>query len=122
MGLIFDTDSEILVSKTKGIVDKEYIKEFYKHIAAENQYPRKLKTLVDATECQFDFIIKDLGELIKELEIAFKKYTSIREAIVVAKPFETAIASIFSDGFKDPNYKFKVFSTRLAAEKWLLNG
>lgn len=122
MGLNFDTDREILVFKPKGTIGKEHIKDFYKHLAVENNYPRKLRTLIDAWECQFNFEIKDLSELFNELEIAIKNYTSIREAIVVGKPYETAIATLFSGGYKNPNYKFKVFSTRSAAEKWLLHG
>jgi hypothetical protein len=45
----------------------------------------------------------------------------MHEAIEVDKPYETAIASLFSDGYKDPNYKFRVFSTKSAAENWLFN-
>lgn len=121
MGFIFNKDTDILVYKTKGIIDKNHIIDFYRHMAVDLSYPRKLKTLIDATDCQFEFEIKDLRELFKELVLAFEKYDSLYEAIVVSKPYETVIATLFADGFKDPNYEFKVFSTKSGAVKWLLN-
>ncbi len=119
MGFHFNSDSDILIYKCVDIIDKEHIMDLYKHIAEESSYPRNLRTLIDAADCIFKFEIKDLPELFQGLEKAFEKYSSLREAIVVDKPYETVLATLFAEGFKDPNYKFKVFSTKYAALGWL---
>ena len=62
--------------------------------------------------------VKVSTEAIKE---SLKRYRTIKEAILVDKPFETAVAKVFQlFNSKIKNYSFDVFSTENASRNWLL--
>jgi hypothetical protein len=62
--------------------------------------------------------IESTTEAVKK---SLKRYKIIKEAILVDKPFATAIAKIFQlFNSKIENYSFEVFSTEDASRNWLL--
>ena len=67
----------------------------------------------------FDFKAKDIPKIWEAVNACLENYDSIEEAILVQKPYETAMAVIFEDGAPTENYKFKIFSTRENALDWL---
>ena len=55
-----------------------------------------------------------------ELLKSIKKYKTIKEAIVVDSPNETAITILYEEYIDFKNYKHNIFSTKKAAINWLL--
>lgn len=121
MEYYYDNDMQVLTYNASGLIEKDYIINFYEHMGKNEAYPRILKTLIDARECTYKFEIKDMDEMFAALNEALESYTSVREAIVVEKLFETVFATLFAEGMVHPKYKFRVFSTRKAALNWLTN-
>lgn len=121
MEYYYDNDIKVLAFNASGQIEKHYIIDFYEHLGKNETYPRILKTLIDARDCTYKFEIKDMAEMFAALNTALESYTSVREAIVVEKLFETVFATLFSEGMVHPKYKFRVFSTRKAALNWLTN-
>ncbi len=120
MEYYFDNDIKVLAFNASGLIEKDYIIDFYEHMGENESYPRDLRTLIDARDCTYKFEISDMQEMFSALNNALENYTSVREAIVVEKLFETVFATLFAEGMVHPKYKFKVFSTRTAALNWLV--
>lgn len=121
MEFYYDNDINVLTYNASGLIEKGEIIGFYENMGKNTKLPRKLKTLIDARECIYKFEIKDMDEMFDALNSALEHYTFVREAIVVAKPFETVFATLFAERMVHPKYKFKAFSTREGALNWLLN-
>ncbi len=62
--------------------------------------------------------IESTTEAVKK---SLKRYKIIKEAILVDKPFATAVTKIFQlFNSKIENYSFEIFSTENASRNWLL--
>lgn len=119
MEFYFDEERNVYVYKNEGLIEKEVIIDYYSMLGTEASLPSDLRVLIDARACTFKFEPDDLQEMFGVLRDSLKKFNSIFEAILVLQPYETVIATLFSEGVKDPRYKFGVFSTMPAALLWL---
>ena len=83
--------------------------------------PENLRVLIDCRDVAFDIDIRSIEFTSETLNKSLKRYSTIKEAILVDKPFETAIAKMFQLlHSKIENYNFEIFSTEDASRKWLL--
>ena len=117
----FNHNTNILIVNFEGDVALIDIIKYIKANAENNSYPRKLKILSDATKSNTNLKYEDLSIIAEENSEAFKKFDYVIDAIVLNDPIETALAMLYKETSKNNKYKFKIFSTREAAMRWLEN-
>ncbi len=117
--LKYDNSLEILRMTPKGTIKIEDIIEVYNRILESDIYPKKLNILIDASESRFDVELKQVKKITKIIGKVLSKYSSISEAILIKKPFETVIAIMHQEGVNFENYIIKIFYTEEAALDWL---
>ena len=109
----------ILNVKARGNIDFWELLDLYKSIETNEEFPRKLKIIINLLKTNFDFPVKyneDVSEAIKNV---VKKYDIIKEAFVLNKDYKTSVALMFDDKFVYENFSFKIFTNEKAAQKWL---
>lgn len=116
----YNEKTNVLETKAKGTLQINDIIKHYLDIG-KSQYPSKhLKILVDCREADFEITPIEISYTVNALKKALISYESIQESILVSKPFETAIATLFKRyNTNTNNYYFKVFCTEKAAKDWL---
>ncbi len=93
--------------------------DYIETVKNDPSLPRKLKILTFAHGSTMNFKHEDLPKIVQAVRDSRKNYELMLDAFVVDKSKETAFSLLFSDLSKRRNYKFRVFSTTEAAEKWL---
>jgi hypothetical protein len=118
---VYNSKSKILEVKVSGDLNIEGIIGHYNRIARNDALPDTLKILIDCRSAAFDVDINSIESTTEAVKESLKKYKIIKEAILVDKPFETAVAKVFQlFNSKIENYSFEVFSTEDASRNWLL--
>lgn len=82
--------------------------------------PKDLNILVDASQAEYQVSRNEFPKLVNNLKRNLKKFSLVRVAFVQTKPKETAYSILYGQKAVLPNYVHRVFSTKEAAEKWLL--
>lgn len=117
----FNEETSILVLNTKGVMTVEDIISHYVHISKDLLLPKKLRVLIDSRGTKLDLKVEDIARTNNAVKKALDKFTFLKEAIIVDKPYETVIATMFERYYsKMQSYSFKVFSTDHAARSWLM--
>lgn len=110
----------ILEIEMQGVITIDDIILHYTNIMDDKTLPRELKVLIDCRSTQMDINVDEISSTIDAVKKALLKYNSIREAILVDKPFETVVATLFEQYNSDLEaYNFSVFCTEKAAINWL---
>lgn len=120
----FNQQLEIVELVALDEVTVDQIIEYYLSISKDNSLPRNLKTLIDCSngKLQIDLNKNEIEKARFALNKAIDVFDSIREAVVVVKPYETVVATLFRDFNHDiKNLSFKIFCTQKASLKWLLS-
>lgn len=115
----FNKTTGILAATYKGNVTLKEIVDYIIATKENNSYPRSLKILTDAAEANMNFSAKDLSVIAEENYKSLEKYDHITDAIILTSPKETALSMLYKELVKTNKYKFKVFSTKDAAIRWL---
>ncbi len=96
-------------------------------IDAISQYTERSEVLPDnhlmiinATNCRTNIGLKDLTKLDKVNRVLARKFNLLKVAVLVNDPMYTAICMVYQQLIKSNHYYFQVFSTRGAAQRWLL--
>jgi hypothetical protein len=117
----YDEDADILILSTDGVMKVQDIISHYEHITSDDALPRKLSVLIDSRGTQMDLKIADIEFTHEAVKKALNTYSFLKEAIIVDKPYETVIATMFERFYsKMESYLFRVFSTEEAARTWLM--
>ncbi len=116
----YNKQNNILETKVKGNLSITDIINHYLEIS-KSEYPTKhLQILIDCREADFEITPIEISYTVNALKRALINYDSIQESILVNKPFETAVATLFRRyNSNTNNYFFKVFCTENAAKSWL---
>lgn len=111
----------ILEVNVTGTLTIETIISHYERITNDVSLPRILRVLIDAKSAKFDIKMDDIKSTTDGVTKALQRYIYISEAILVDKPYATAVALLFNNnnGGLD-SYDFQVFNTENAARKWLI--
>jgi hypothetical protein len=118
---VYNSKSKILEVKVSGDINIEGIIGHYNHIAEDDALPDILSIQIDCRDIAFDVDIKSIEFTSEAVKKSLIRYKIIREAILVDKPFATAVAKIFQlFNSKIKNYSFEIFSTEDASRNWLL--
>ena len=116
----YNFELQILEVTYDGVISIEDLMEFGNKIMKDKTLPLNLKVLTDATKAVYNFTEDDLTEI----AIAFKKNTShfksFRGAFIYEEPLGLAYSILFEKKQEVDNYQHKVFSTKQAALKWLI--
>ncbi len=116
----FDNNLGILVLTVENELSTESVIEYYQNVATNSDYPRDLKVLCFVSATSYPVKPEDVYAMVGSLEEACSKYHSVIEAFVAEDPYATVITTLFSKQARIQNYRSKVFSTKEAALKWLL--
>jgi len=116
----FDHRRGILHTKFRGVVKLSEFLEDIKQVGQNNDLPRNLKILTDATKAKFEFDDDDIPIILYLKDYYAKNFTSIREAFVQNDPYVTALSMIYQyDASQLENFQYKIFSSCDAACIWL---
>ncbi len=116
----FNKELNIYETKYTGLLTILNIIDHYNRIAKNNKLPKILNTIIDCREAQFDIKTNEINYTKEAVKSALNKYEKIKEAIIIDKPYETAIATLFKNyNAYLKSYSFKIFSTEEAAINWL---
>jgi hypothetical protein len=117
----FNEETQVLDLITVGVMKVEDIISHYVHISKDDSLPRKMRVLIDSRGTKMELRIEDIALTNEAVKKALAKYTYLKEAIIVDKPYETVIATMFERFYsKMDSYAFRVFSTENAARSWLM--
>lgn len=116
----FNKELNFLKTKTSGIIGIKEILKHYNHLKENNSYPKNLNVLIDCCDSEFKIEPQEIPIFIDATKQTLQKYDSLTEAILIKKPYETVIATLFKDMFNSEKYNFKIFYTEEAAIKWLV--
>ncbi len=116
-----NTETGILETTIKGEVT---IGDFINYIISLSQdktLPKKLKIFSDATEGWFsgDTTPDDLIKIVEANNLSLAQRDFICDAFILSSSLETAMGQLYMKLSKADNYRFKVFSDKKAALKWL---
>lgn len=112
----YNSQYNILKAKANKVLTISGIRNHYKFLEENRNLPKVLKVLIDCRTTKMDVNPEEIKGLSNQLEITTTRFESLREAILVKKPFETAIAQIFEMNYNTfKNFEFNVFSTEKAA-------
>ncbi len=115
----FDNKEQILFVKSNKSINLNGVLTTIEKIGNNEALPRRLSILEDARNADVTFDMKDLTKLIAKLKEILPKFEKIISAIVVNRPKITAYAILVGQGVRCEKYNLKVFSTPIAAKKWL---
>ena len=116
----YNEKSMILETGTIGILKIEDIISHYEKINNDDSLPRNLKVLIDCRGTQLDVTVDEINLTSDVVKKALLIYNYIKEAILVDKPYETVVATLFENyNSYFESYSFRVFSTENAARNWL---
>lgn len=104
-----------------GIVTSNEIIDYIETVKNDKSLPRTLKIYTIAQNIEMNFKPEDLYKIVEAVKKSIQNYNFMIDAFIVDKTKETAFSLLFSNLSKHDNYKFNVFSTEQAAERWLLN-
>lgn len=117
--LDFNTDSKILTNTLTGTIGIAEVLDMYHRVEKHPSLPTNLKIIIDSQKARYTFTEKELQEIANAIQHLLTKFDSIQEAIIQSSPYETAMAVLYEQMVDFKNFRFKAFSTREAALKWL---
>ena len=115
----FNKQLKILKTEFKGDITADDIIGYLIAFKENSNYPRKLKSIVDATNASFKFSFKDLKAFNKEKNKSLENYDIVISAIIINSPATAAISTLYGAVANSKRYKYKVFSTPEAALTWV---
>lgn len=116
----FNSSVQVLEVKASSELVVDEIIDHYERLFKDDSLPRNVKVCIDCRNVAFKMNVREITRTKEALIKTVQKYETINEAILVGKPFETVIATLFQDLSSDiDSYRFDVFSTKEAALDWL---
>ncbi|MFN8209424.1 MAG: STAS/SEC14 domain-containing protein [Bacteroidales bacterium] len=114
-------DNELVRVTQSGVVDSETFNDLIALIVKDRKnLPSEIKILMDARRATFGSRPEDLKSILRKIKEHYKKFDSIKFAIILQNPYETAIGIIMQEMLREiPSVVLRVFSTEQAAVKWL---
>ncbi len=116
-----NTETGILETSIKGEVTIGDFINYIISLSRDKTLPKKLKIFSDATEGRFsgNTTPDDLIEIVEANNLSLAQRDFICDAFILSSSLETAMGQLYMKFSKADNYRFKVFSDKKAALKWL---
>lgn len=106
--------------------DEIELDDLIKYIEGIDQYSKNMDNLYildDIRNSISKFTIEDIPTIIDEVKKRISKYKEVRCAVLVDKPFDTALSMLYENlSSIIENYLYKTFSTTEAGKNWLKQG
>ena len=115
----FDSKLQVLNCRMTDAICLDDIIDFIETIIRVDDLPFNLKMVINMLNARVDFDIEDFQKIIDANNKLFEKYESVRHAIIINSPKDTAFALYYKEINIKDNYFFKVFSTTKAAQEWI---
>lgn len=100
------------------------LEDIIKYVEDIDQFALDLEhifILDDMRNSTTKFTIVDNPIIIDEIKKRISKYVEVRCAVLVDKPFDTALSILYENLARSvDNYSYKTFSTKDAGKKWLM--
>ncbi len=114
----YNSQLKILMTEFKGEITAKEVVDYLITFKENNDYPRKLKSIVDATNASFKFSFKNLKGFNKAKTESLENYDIVISAIIINNPATAAISTLYGAIANNRKHKYKVFSTHEAALIW----
>lgn len=119
----YDKDQEILVTLfIEKVTQEEIIDYIHSMMSKADNFPKNLKVLIDASKGSLALHPGQLYNILDENIKMFSHYNTLKVAIVLESPIDTALAVIYARLIQIEYYQFHVFNTTMAASAWLKKG
>lgn len=92
---------------------------YFDSVMQDETLPKNLDVLIDATNVKFDFGDNDLELIAEAHKYMFINFKSMKIALIVNTPTETALSILYKKLTEDLRLKFNVFCTKETANIWL---
>jgi hypothetical protein len=115
----YDDELDVLQTKTGGDLSIEEILGHYDEIRENDSYPRDLKVIIDCRSTRLVVKLDDVSRIVEVAKNTILKYHRLREAILITKPYETVVATLFEQNARFKNYHFRLFNSENSALGWL---
>ena len=116
----YDENAGILKFHFVGKITIEDLFENAKEIRQHKNLSKDAKLLAYADKADFIFTPEELKQFGQHIATTERRFNSVKEAFIVARPKETAMTYIFGkSSLQMDHFKFKTFSTEEAALAWL---
>lgn len=117
----FDETDEIFYVTVKGDVDLAYMVKGIEMLSSDRFPQKRLRVLEDDREANVNFSISDSRIIAEKFKEIPDKYESIRHAVILKDPKNTAFGLLMSSMLNNGRYNLKVFTTLEAAYRWVKN-
>ncbi len=118
----YNEGKEYIEAVFKDKINQGEIVNYINSLMKENHLPENLKGIIDARNASFGFHPADLYNIIEVNVKMFSRFNTLKVAIIITNPVDTALAMIFTRLIQLERYRFKVFTTPEAAERWISKG
>lgn len=115
----FDQKKGVLKSFWEGEVTLDQIVSYIRETKKNKDYPRKLKILTHASGSTLQLNPDDLRVIVEENTQSLEQYQTIIDAFIANEAQVAALSTLYEKFSRMEAYKFKVFSTEVAAKEWL---
>lgn len=118
----FNQSKRYLESKVDGPIHLQEFIDNTHNILRNKSYPKKLRILDDHRNADYLFTPEDIDKILETLLEDIDNYKSVKHAILVNSPKETAYTYLFflmTDNNKI--YKLHIFNEAASAIDWLLS-
>jgi len=116
---VYNKKLKIVETQFNDCVSMHDIIDYLLSFKEQTNYPKHLRTLVDARGASFSFSYKALKLFNKAKVESLKHYTFVVSAVVINSPATAAISTMYGAIARNNKYRYKVFSTEKAALSWL---
>ncbi|ALJ03681.1 hypothetical protein APS56_00300 [Pseudalgibacter alginicilyticus] len=116
---IFNTETNILETEFINDITALQVINYIVAFKDNTSYPRKLKSVIDATQATFKFSFRDLKSFNAAKANSLVNYDSVMIAIIISNSTTAALSVLYEAIANNKKYKFKVFSSEEGAINWL---
>lgn len=116
---IFNIHTKILETEFKDDITAQQVLDYITAFKENTSYPRKLKSVVDATKANFKFSFRDLKSFNDAKTKSLESYELVMVAIIIDNSATAALSVLYEAIANNKKYKFKVFSSEEGAYNWL---
>ncbi len=119
----FNHKTGMLEASIVGEITITEMTEYLLSLGQNNSLPKRLKIFTDATKAWYEKNTnpEDIIKLSEANATAIAQRDFTFSAFVLSSAMETAMAQLYKESSQAINYKFKIFSTKESAIKWLSN-
>ena len=115
----FDKRHQVLNCTMKGTVTVDEVVVFIESIIKDDFLLADLNMIINMLECEVAFEFNQLQKIADANNRLLDRYLSIRHAVVLDKPLDTAMAYYYKQLSLQRNYSMEIFTTVHAARTWL---